>query len=157
MTDLQEGESEEVVDFIDETNAIEADQASDDDVTPQKNIDEGNVANLDSYLVSPGQRPNHIFRYYAVRVGYARASYFLEDKDGLEVQREIRVENNTAPMVKIRSAIFLYWDDVYQFLDKIDDLHQDSSLVFKAEYNGFHTFAEAEVSNMLSDLGQFHS
>jgi len=146
MIGLQTRESEKSDDFINETNSIESGKSFKKDVKLQKRIDEGSiVTNLNSHSASPGQRPEHLFRYYAVRVGYATASYFREDEDGLEVKQEIRLVNRTAPMVKIRSAIFLYWDDVCQFLEEIRTLDQDSSLVFKAEYEGFHTIAGAEA------------
>ncbi len=117
-----------------------------------KSADE-NVMHLtddDSEIAASWMNPNPqdkmIFRYYAVRVGYARASYFFEDLDSVETEKEMRHFSKSVPMVKIRSAIFLYWDDACQFVETIENLHQDSSLEFKVEYEGFDSIAEAEVS-----------
>mmetsp|Transcript_14970 Transcript_14970/g.31672 ORF Transcript_14970/g.31672 Transcript_14970/m.31672 type:complete len:1013 (-) Transcript_14970:337-3375(-) len=104
---------------------------------------------MDSNAEAPWMNSNPevsvMFRYYAVRVGYARASFFREGEDGLERQHETRYLNNAAPMVKIRSAIFLYWDDARQFVENVENLDQDFSLEFKVEYDGFDSIAEAEA------------
>ncbi len=95
-----------------------------------------------------------LFRYYAVRVGYARASYFHRDEDGFETRQEVRRCDGieTAPMVKIRSAIFLYWDDACQFVERhVEHLDRDdSSWEFQVEYEGFDSIEEAEVSDRRS-------
>lgn len=113
-------------------------------------VDETNVvSNPDLTKASTSLVNEVLFRYYAVRVGYAKAFYFSNDHDGFETQQELRRWNKTTPMVKIRSAIFLYWDDVCQFVDKIDNLDEDSSLEFHVEYEGFDSVEEAEVSDSL--------
>ena len=52
----------------------------------------------------------------------------------------IKTKESNNPTVKIRSAIFLYWEDVRQFVQ-----HTSSqSPAYKVEYAAFDTFQEAE-------------
>jgi len=85
--------------------------------------------------------------YYAVRVGYASPVLVSDDEDNGDIHpRKKRKRGQSwqqsskfAPMVKIRSAIFLYWEDARQFVDTIS-----CSSDHKAEYSAFDSFQEAE-------------
>ena len=94
--------------------------------------------------------------YYAVRVGYAIRSPLLLEGDDNEYdgncdddihpnKKRKRDESSAAaasapmpmlPMVKISSAIFLYWEDARQFINISEER--------KSEYAAFDSFEEAE-------------
>mmetsp|Transcript_30720 Transcript_30720/g.59912 ORF Transcript_30720/g.59912 Transcript_30720/m.59912 type:complete len:841 (+) Transcript_30720:52-2574(+) len=131
---------------VDQESVVNENEIIPTEVLSQDNIEDPNQSGPSPSSLS--MPPNHrktFFRYYAVRVGYARASYFREDIDGVETQEEIQPRQGATPMVKIRSAIFLYWDDARQFLDEIKNLDEDSSLEFQVEYDSFDSIEEAEA------------
>ena len=86
--------------------------------------------------------------YYAVRVGYAPGSPLSEDDDDdnddippskKRKREESMAASSSTPMVKIHSAIFLYWEDVRQFVDTISCCTDH-----KTVYAAFNSFEEAE-------------
>mmetsp|Transcript_10949 Transcript_10949/g.22475 ORF Transcript_10949/g.22475 Transcript_10949/m.22475 type:complete len:261 (-) Transcript_10949:231-1013(-) len=132
---------------VDQESVVNENEIIPTEVLSQDNIEDPSQSGPSSSSFStPLNHRKTFFRYYAVRVGYARASYFREDIDGVETQEEIQPRQGATPMVKIRSAIFLYWDDARQFLDEIKNLDEDSSLEYQVEYDSFDSIDEAEAS-----------
>jgi len=130
---------------VENEEELEMDSATDNDDKSRHSAINCETIISNPTLAGPDKRRNIFFRYYAVRVGYAKASCFREGTDDLDMEREMRLLNEIGPMVKIRSAIFLYWDDACQFLEDIDKFDQCSSLDLRVEYEGFDSVAEAEA------------
>jgi len=130
---------------VENEEELEMDSATDNDDKSRHSAINCETIISNPTLAGPDKRRNIFFRYYAVRVGYAKASCFREGTDDLDMEREMRLLNEIGPMVKIRSAIFLYWDDACQFLEDIDKFDKCSSLDLRVEYEGFDSVAEAEA------------
>eukprot|EP00581_Thalassiosira_minuscula_P007900 CAMPEP_0183712704 /NCGR_PEP_ID=MMETSP0737-20130205/7773_1 /TAXON_ID=385413 /ORGANISM="Thalassiosira miniscula, Strain CCMP1093" /LENGTH=857 /DNA_ID=CAMNT_0025941373 /DNA_START=59 /DNA_END=2629 /DNA_ORIENTATION=- len=95
--------------------------------------------------------PSERGMYYAVRVGYASPVLVSDDEDDdvdiHPTKKRKRGDGQSwqgspalPPVTKIRSAIFLYWQDARQFVDEVS-----LSPEHKAEYSAFNSFLEAET------------